>query len=136
MSAFLLLPKYEKAMDRIAALEAENAALRLERDRFEQDHETLKKTVSRQAAATEDRNAFDALRAKVHEEDIAALTERLHILANQLTDANRERVELKADAERYRWLRETDEILFNLMGLDMLREKLDAAIDAARRAEE
>lgn len=39
---------------------------------------------------------------------------------------------LKEDAERYRWLRSADKLPFNMMALDMVGEKMDAAIDAAR----
>lgn len=39
--------------------------------------------------------------------------------------------QLKKDAERYRWIRDAEELPFNLMKTEMMGATLDAAIDAA-----
>lgn len=47
-----------------------------------------------------------------------------------------ERDALAKDAERYRWLRDAEELPFNLMKTEMMGATLDAAIDAALQGEQ
>ncbi|BAP80941.1 glycine--tRNA ligase [Pseudomonas sp. MT-1] len=57
-------------------------------------------------------------------------------MAELCRDARDERDALTKDADRYRWLRDAEELPFNLMKTEMMGATLDAAIDAALQGEQ